>query len=376
VPRRINRPTVALGLVVAVGLLGPASAALAASPTPPPADASNVVTFGIQPEGLGKIDQRGIFSYSATPGAHITDHAAILNYSTKPLTLRVNVADALNTSTGGFALTPDSQKPKDVGAWITFPASMTTVHVPPRSTTKAGVTTIGEFDLPISVKIPPTASPGDHVGGITVSLDSVAESPTGQKYKLVQRVGARVFVRVIGLLRPQLSVKNLSLHFHYSANPLGAGSATITYTVQNSGNIALGGSQAVQVQGWFGGTAHADKVAQIPLLLPGFSIQMQITVRGVHPEFRETAKVTIFPLEVPGSAVPPAGPWTATTSVWAIPLWLVLIVLLLAVLGLGDLFWRRRRMRPGPPDSNIASPDDGPPPGRPARDRTPEGALS
>jgi hypothetical protein len=320
-----------------------------------------VVTFGIQPQGLGKVDQRGYFTYSTTPGAHLSDHAAILNYSYRPLTLRIGVADAVDTSTGGFALTPDTVNPKGVGTWISFPAAMATVHVPARAGNK-----IGEVDVPMSVRIPAKANPGDHVGGITVSLDSAALSPTGQKYKLVQRVGARVFIRVIGALHPQLSIEHLTMRYRYSANPLGAGNATITYTVHNTGNIALGGTQEVQVRGLFGATAEADLLPPIPLLLPGFSVQMRVTVHQVYPEFRETARVTISPLKVPGSVLPPAGPWSATVSVWAVPIWLLLAISLLLLLGIVELVLRRRR---GRRTTDLAAPDvDGPP----ARDRLPE----
>jgi hypothetical protein len=361
----VPRWLVVAGLVVA-SVAGPAVQALAASTpaTPSTAKATAVTTFGIQPAGLGKVDQRGYFSYSGTPGGHLSDHAAILNYSYRPIVLRINVADAENTATGGFALTPDTQQVKDAGAWISFPTAYSTVTVPARTAAK-----VGEVDVPMSVVIPVGAGPGDHVGGVTVSLDSLAESPTGQKYKLVQRVGARVFIRVIGKLRPELTVENVGLAFRYSANPLAAGSATVTYTVRNTGNIALGGAQQVQVTGLFGASADAAQLAQIPLLLPGSAVQLRVMVRGVYPEFRETAKVTVTPLTIPGAAIPGAAPWTGSASTWAVPLWLLIVILLLVLLGLAELFWRRRRLRRDP-DAMSGTEDE--PPGAPSRDRARE----
>jgi hypothetical protein len=363
-----------VGSLAVVAVLGPVAQAQAASPSPTPvkppaaATATNVTTFGIQPVGLGRIDQRGYFLYSGTPGAHIADHAAVLNYSFKPIRLRVNVADALNTPTGGFALTPDTQKPTGVGAWITIPPKYATVTVPARTATKPG-----EVDVPLSVIIPTSADPGDHVGGITVSLDSLATAPTGQKYKLVQRVGSRVFVRVVGPLRPALAVSNVGLTFHYAKNPFGDGTATVTYSVRNTGNVALGGAQTLKVAGLFGASAIAQKLPQIPLLLPGSAVQLSVVVPGVRPEIRETATVTVVALSVPGSEIPPAGPWSGSASTWAIPLWLVLLVLLLVVLGLTELYWRRRRLRPGPAAEGPDSADSDDPPPAPTQDRTPQG---
>jgi hypothetical protein len=280
------------------------------------------------------------------------------------------VTDAVDTSTGGFALLPDNQAPKDVGTWISFPGADRTIRVPARTpATATSPGKIGELDVPLSITVPAAASPGDHVGGITVSLTSDAVSPTGQKYKLVQRVGARVFVRVIGKLRPQLSIENLTVAFHHSRNPLGSGTATLTYTVHNTGNVALGGEQAVSVRGLFGATARAQHVPTIPLLLPGFSVQERVVVHGVVPEFRETGQVTLIPLKIAGAVLPPAGPWTASTTIWAIPLWVVLLVALLGLLAAVELWLRRRRLRPrlpgsgggpGGPDGPVESPPPAP----------------
>jgi Bacterial protein of unknown function (DUF916) len=348
-------------LAVAAAVLSLAGAGTASADTSHPAGtAANVVTFGIQPAGLGVVDGRGYFTYSATPGAHLSDHAAILNYSDKPLTLSVAVTDAVSTSTGGFALLTDDQQAKDVGTWISFPAAMRTITVPARTTAKAG-----ERDVPLSVVIPTNASPGDHVGGITVSLQSLAKSPNGSTYKLVQRVGARVFVRVSGPLRPQLTIEKLAAAYGGTLNPFGRGRVTVTYVVHNTGNVALGGAQSVQVSGMFGGTRNATAVAQIPLLLPGFSIPVTVVVPGVFPSFRESATVSISPLKVAGSVLPPAGPWTASTSFWAIP-WPLLLLLLLLVLVIVVFEWRMRRRTPGPAVSA--------PPSAPAPVRTPQGA--
>jgi hypothetical protein len=363
VQRRTLAASLLTGLLAAASLLAPAATALAA-PTSP------VVTFGIQPAGLGAVDQRGYFSYSATPGAHITDHAALLNYSYKPLTLRVAVTDALDTPTGGFALLPDGQAPKDVGTWMTFPGAPDTVTVPARVGTR-----IGEYDLPLSIRIPADANPGDHVGGITVSLDSLAQSPTGQKYKLVQRVGARLFVRVIGKLRPELSISNLAVAYRTNWSPFGSGSAVVTYTVRNTGNVALGGSQDVAVHGLFGASTSATRPARIPLLLPGFGVQMRVVVHGIVPEFRETATVTVSGLVVAGSVQPAAGPWTASAGFWAVPIWFALLLLVLLLLAGVELYLRRGRLRGRPdPDPVPAGLDD--PPGSPVRERKPAGARS
>ncbi|HEV2348089.1 MAG TPA: hypothetical protein VGS97_28640 [Actinocrinis sp.] len=63
-------------------------------------------TFAVQPAGTsggpGGSDPRPYFSYSATPSATFLDHAAIHNYSARPLSLTIYARDAFNTGDGGF----------------------------------------------------------------------------------------------------------------------------------------------------------------------------------------------------------------------------------------------------------------------------------
>jgi len=348
----------------------PTPGAGAASPSPTPAPSSStgpvvpanpatVVTFGVQPAIVRGYDPRSFFSWNVTPGGHLTDEAAVLNFSVRPIRLGVLVADAVNTNTGGFALLNAGQKATDVGSWLSMPGDLKTVVVPARTAHAPG-----RVLVPLSLSVPGNAQPGDHVGGIVVSLQSEAKSPTGQRYKLVQRVGSRIFVRVIGKLNPQLSVTNLSATYHGTANPVGRGYAVVTYTVRNTGNVALGAQQSVTVTGLFGTSAAADRLAQIPLLLPGSQLRLQARVPGVLPTIFQTATVRLAPLVLPGSQEPPAGPWSASTRFWAVP-WALIALVLLLLAALGYYLWRRRRAA-----------GNEPPPDSPAADREPEVVTS
>ena len=164
-------------------------------------------------------------------------------------------------------------------------------------------------------------------------------------------------------MRPQLTVENLGALYHGTLNPLGKGHVMLTYTVNNTGNVALGGAQEVSVSGLFGSTAKAKDLAQIPLLLPGFSIQVTVDVAGVVPAFRETATVSISPVKIEGSDLPPSGPWTASAGFWAIA-WPWIVLLCLVLLSLAVFEWRMRRRGHG----------DGAPPEAPATVPTPVGA--
>ena len=319
---------------LAVGL-SPAFGAVSRFASSGPTTKPPVAVFGTQTATATGPDERGIYSFGATPGGQLKDHVAVRNYSLQTLTLLIKGTDAINTAGGGFALLPPNEEPKGLGTWIRLPPQQTIV-VPPRSV----------VIMPFEVSVPGNAIPGDHVGGITATLESLITSKSGQRIHLLQSVGSRIFVRVSGPLYPVLKVHDVSVRFSDPISPLATGKARVTYTVSNVGNVALGGRPTVSVSGLFGSKNRASKLPEIQLILPGFSVKETATVSGVYPEFLESAHVSVTRLIVPGSVEPPSGPFGASASFWAIPWVLLAIVVLLIVLAIW-LYLRRRRRRFG-----------------------------
>ncbi|MGP8182146.1 MAG: hypothetical protein ACLP1E_15445 [Acidimicrobiales bacterium] len=292
----------------------------------------NVVTFGTQTASATKPDGRGIYLFGATPGGRIEDHVAIRNYSDQTATFLIRGTDAVNTPQGDFAALPIYERSHDLGAWIALPRSDLKVTLGPRT----------DLIIPFLVEVPADATPGDHVGVITATLVSSVISKSGQRLRLLQSVGSRIFLRVSGPLHPSLTVTGLAVHYQGPLDPIGTGKVKVTYTVSNRGNVALGGLQTVYISGLFGGRSAA-RVPQIQLLLPGFSVKETVEVNGVFPEIRETAHVSVRPLYMAGSVAPPSGPFQASLSFWAIPWILIVIIVALILLVVG--WFRRRRHR-------------------------------
>jgi hypothetical protein len=209
--------------------------------------------------------------------------------------------------------------------------------------------------IPFAVVVPSNATPGDHVGGITATLESFVTSKSGQRIRLLQSVGTRVFIRVSGPLHPLLAVKDVAVSYDDPISPFSTGTAVVTYTVSNVGNVALGGKPTVSVSGLFGSKQTVTRLPQIQLLLPGFSVKETAKVTGIYPEVRESAHVSVTRLNLPGSVQPASGPFTAATTFWAVP-WLLLAIVILIVASGTWWFLRRRRRGPAP----TQGPDDGP----------------
>ncbi|MFC8451526.1 hypothetical protein [Kitasatospora sp. NPDC057223] len=314
---------------------------------PAPAAPAAAQTFGIQPASETEPDTRGAFSYGVTPGAILKDHVAVLNYSEQPLTLRVYPADAFNTDTGGYDVLPQGTASTLAGSWLR--AAATELTLPARS----------RQIVPFTLAVPADASPGDHPAGIVAALRTQSKDAKGNAVTVDQRVGARVNIRVSGELRAELKVEDAHAVYHPSLSPLSSGHTTISYAVRNTGNVRLGGRQAVRVANVFGTIATGDAPADLQELLPGNVVTYKLDVAGAYPTLWSTAGVTIDPLPI-GSDKDPALSSSVSKHRFASIPWALLAVLL-PLAALGGWWWTARRRRglpaaPGPADAAVPGP--------------------
>ncbi len=100
--------------------------------------------------------------------------------------------------------------------------------------------------------------------------------------RLDQRVATRLFVRVSGTARPQLTIQGLTATYHPGAGGLDGHGDGGLHGAQR-GQRLVGRPQSVHVSGLFGGSGTAPTVADVPLLLPGASVRERIDVPGVRP---------------------------------------------------------------------------------------------
>nr|MDT0660412.1 DUF916 domain-containing protein [Micromonospora sp. DSM 115978] len=307
------------------------SPALSPTPGPTPTGAADAAfTWAVQPSGPEGPTGRNYFVYDLAPGDEINDQVRISNLGDRPMTFAVYGTDAFTTVDGAFALLPADQPATGVGSWIRFAEGAHTV-APGRW-----------VDLPFRLTVPANATPGDHVGGV---LGSVAEPGTdarGQRVNVDRRVAARVYLRVAGEVRPAIEVESMSVHYDNPVNPFGGGDTSVTYRLRNTGNVRVGGTGAVTVDGPFGWRLARTDLVDLPELLPGGTFSVTERITGVPPALRLTAVVDIAPTTV-DAALPPV---VRTGTTWAPP-WLLLAALF--VLGVLAAARRHRRRRSGTP---------------------------
>jgi hypothetical protein len=335
----ISRNRVRL-LMTGALVLGALIAAPAAHAQPASASSCSdtLISWSVVPATATAPDARTKYVYTnIPPGATISDHVAVFNRGCVSAAFGVYLTDATgSTTSGALTFLPANTKSTDIGAWTGFPG-----HVNQVSAIIAGGKGIIE---PFTITVPSNATPGDHTGGMIAQVGVPHRTSTGQMVTLYQRIAIPVELRVAGPLTASLKVQNLNAGFSNPVNPFGTGSASVTYTVTNSGNVRLAGSQLVTVSGSLGGN-DTIRPPVLPMVLPGDSIRVTVRAPGLYPAGPVHAKVSLTP-QWPAKTTPLSARLTlasSETSLFEIPY--ATLVLLILFFGGGYGVWRYLRWR-------------------------------
>ncbi|MFF4038738.1 WxL protein peptidoglycan domain-containing protein [Streptomyces sp. NPDC001816] len=290
-----------------------------------PARAADNGSWSVYPVA-SKVAARPYFYLSADPGQTLADKVAVANKTGRPLTFRLYAADAYNTARdGGFAVRTLKERMRGVGAWARPARSRVTVP---------GHRTV---TVPFTLRVPRGAEPGDHPGAI-VALDERVDPGSGRLALGVQRaVGARVYLRVGGPTLSAISVEQVHISHHQPLVPgLGDSTATIGYTLRNTGNVTLDPKVELKARGLFGRTLLDRDLTGVPSeLLPGQRVRLTETWYGA-PQL-DWGDITL-------TASAPDTRQSASASFFALP-WLLAGLVFVAGVVTGVLLVRARRAR-------------------------------
>lgn len=296
-----------------------------------PARAADNGSWSVYPQA-SNIAARPYFYLSADPGTTIEDKVVVANKTAEPLTFRLYAADAYNTPRdGGFAVRTVAERQRGVGAWAKPARSRVTV--PPH----------GKITVPFTLRVPRGAEPGDHPGAL-VALDERIDKGDGSLALGVQRaVAARVYLRVGGPTLPAIDVENVHIVHHQPLVPgFGDSTATISYTLHNTGNVTLDPKVELRAEGLFGRTLLARDLSRIPSeLLPGQRVHLTERWHGAPQLDWSDVKLTASAQDTRESA---------SASFLALPWAAALVLTALAVLAVVLVVRARRgRARPSAP---------------------------
>ena len=291
------------------------------------------VSWSVEPASATAPDTRTIYKYTnIQPGSTIFDHVAVFNRSLQAAAFSIYATDATGTSaSGALTLLPANTRSFSIGAWTTFPGhgGQLSIIIP------AGKGII----LPFDIKVPRRATPGDHVGGMIAAVGVPHRGSNGQLVTVYERIAVPIELRITGKLVAALTVESVTVGFSNPFNPFGGGSAHVTYSVANTGNVLLTGTQVVTITGPFGAKSTI-RMHKLPTILPGDSVQYGASSGGLYPAGSISAHVATTPTWPAGATPLPVALVSASASgsAFAVP-WALLVLLI--VLALGGYGWRR-----------------------------------
>ncbi|MBK4348608.1 WxL protein peptidoglycan domain-containing protein [Lacisediminihabitans changchengi] len=292
-----------------------------------PARADDTTGISGAPSDGTSTDDRSRFSYQVDPGQHVDDSYLVRNTGSTAQTMKILATDAFDTAQGAFSLLDTKQAPVDGGSWVTFANGQHSIDLP----IAAGETKVVSFRL----DVPSNAAPGDHAGGIVISVATAQGS-----IMVDRRVATRMYVRVKGALQPALTVGNISADYAGSLNPFN-GTTDVKFTVRNNGNVALGADMVVNVKTYLGIGASGLVRTSVSELLPGSTRVVTVAVPGVPQLGYLNPHVNLVPT-VDKDALNP-GPLRTIerdSTLFVMPWW---VLILLVVAGLVVLIVRLRR---------------------------------
>ncbi|GAB7108305.1 hypothetical protein JCM4814A_66190 [Streptomyces phaeofaciens JCM 4814] len=292
-----------------------------------PARAADNGSWSVYPVSTA-VAARPYFYVTADPGQTIEDKVVVANRTGEPLTFRLYAADAYNTARdGGFAVRSVGERMRGVGAWAK-PAK-DRITVPAR----------GKVTVPVTIRVPEDAEPGDHPGAIVALDERVEEGGGGVALGVQRAVGARVYLQVGGPTLPALAVEDVRISHHQPLVPgLGDSTATISYTLHNTGNVTLDPKVELKARGLFGRTLLSRDLTKVPSeLLPGQRVRLTEHWQGAPQLDWADVKLTASAKDTKESA---------STSFVAVP-WLVTAVVATGLAAGAWLLIRRHRARKG-----------------------------
>ncbi len=317
-------------VVLVVGLL----MAIAGSAAPARADAGKgQQTWALVPATAKGPDGRASLEYVAEPGSTQRDWVAVRNFSEQPLTVSLAALAATQTTQNTFELLTSDDPAHGVGAWTDLGKSEVTVPVR------------DEVVVAVTLKVPDSAEPGDHAGGI-VAVNQATPSEGGPAVQY--RVGTRIYLRVAGAVTPSMDLAVKDAAFTANPVPVAPGAIRVAAEAANTGNVRLNPTLDVRVTALFGWWSAAT-VSEPGEVLPDGRLATTIDVPQVPPlgpvwVTIDLAEVQSRGQDMTAAVVVPQ----QTVVVWAVP-WAPWAAgaLVLAAGAVVLLAWRRRRRAAG-----------------------------
>lgn len=224
------------------------------------------------------------FIYEKNSGETIEDIATLKNFSNEPATVKIYAVDATSSDGGSFILTFQDEEQKSIGNWVKI--SENTLVIGPQE----------NVEVPFSIEIPAGVSPGQYLGGIVVesindedentSEDCASNEVCGTGVSVKTRIGARVYLTVIGDVVEEISVQD------FSASKDIFGNTNFYFTIVNNGTIAYQPEAKVKIYDGMGNLFESLS-GNLGTSAPGTTISPSLKMKKTPLIGSYTAETTV-----------------------------------------------------------------------------------
>lgn len=263
------------------------------------------------------------------PGKTFSSALIVSNVSRQAQTFYLIKRDITGVDAQGHPTFDDTQSSHDyqMSSWISLSADQITI---PGGQSK---------QVPFSVNVPQTASPGGHFAIIFVSLQPVKPDTNGSS--IGYQVGSILSLQIAGDVHETLQIREFRTDRSIYSTP----EVKLITKVENSGNTLLKPYGPVEITDMFG-----RKVATLTMnetaagIFPGSIREFNLTWHGGKLSLGRYQVVMGLSYGTVGSQTA-----TATTSFWVLPLKIILpviavILLFILILYFGVKYYVRRKM--------------------------------
>jgi hypothetical protein len=148
-----------------------------------------------------------------------------------------------------------------------------------------------------------------------------------------QGIGARIYLRVPGVLKPALAISRVSSSEPYGA--LGGGRGSVTAIVADTGNTMLDTTVQMRITDAFDRTVYTFPKTIVAAFLPGNTA----TIKKPWPHLPHLGRYTIH-VSATGTGASASG----AKVVWILP-WLLLLLIAIVIVAMvtSGRWWSRRR---------------------------------
>ena len=266
-PRLVVAP---LRRIVAVLLIGAAGLTMSPAPHALAVDSGGGLT--IQPassNATAGVTNRPKFVYKVKPGTVQQDKVVVSNLNNTPRQVRVYVANAFTTTTGGVGVKPNDEAKVGPTEWLKFTTKLGDGVIEIAAKTSA--------TIPFVITVPANAPPGDVAFGIAVVPVVTAPTPVpGQNtIQVVQAAATLVEMRIDGPLIPIVRIGGFKVDSEAKVLPgFAGGTSTVKFEVLNIGNVRLKTTIHITQRNAFGTIIHTEPDISLNNVLPGSKVKL------------------------------------------------------------------------------------------------------